>query len=108
MNTFIILVPEEYDQYEIEMPYPVITNMTKEQCEQWMKDLSEIALDWELVTSKKRHYQEPELTIGLLKLNHYQLITYHNEYVARPPKVLELNEWLLQANINSNREKPIL
>lgn len=105
MNKFIILIPEEYDQYEVERAFPFITACSKEQIEEWMQKIAEVALDYENKAKTNPYYNEPDISIGTYKIRYWQLIENSS---VKPPRVLELNDWLLVNNINSNREKPIL
>lgn len=110
MNVFIVLIREEYDQYEVYFPYPIITGMTYEQAKGWLIDLADAACEWLNMDGRKQRYiSEPVFELGTYKLGVHQ-ITQHDgtRYRPDPPEVLGLDEWLLRANINANREKHLL
>ena len=107
MNKFIILIPEEYDQYELEIPYPYVTMLTKENVQSWLDELAAKLAEYKNQKgSWKSIIKGFDLHLGSYNFQEYQL-TESDRYIQKPKKirVLDLEEWVIENNINSKHER---
>lgn len=116
MNIFIIEIPEEYDMYEVMMPYPYITSASKESVEKYISDYADAVVDYENLKRSSRSYIKlPEFKIGKAYINSHSVYTrkYDGQKSIFAPapenvKVSNLLDWLIENNTRLDEEWPIL
>jgi len=95
MNTFIMMMPESYDCYDILMPYPLVTNLSKEEIERTISDWYRSATTYN--DEDKGCYSTYILGLFLISLVDVRETSNINGklyYYYKPLEILTVDEWI--------------
>jgi hypothetical protein len=109
VNRYVILVPEEYDQYEVDVPYPLVADKLREDIvadiRAWYDGLPAATRDGEEgrkgYENLGKFYQVPGSMPGarLQPIHMEETDSQRPPYVYRfkPPTILTVDEWFAEA-----------